>query len=372
MTAFFMAPSGYRTHCAGSGRSAYPPRCALPVRRLPLRSRGARPGATPATSAGHIPGAVVSRPRQRPVRHARGARARPPPAARRPRRSPPRPGAPASAPACSSSRTTTAHDRRRGAAVVAAAALRPRRRGGDRGRARRRGTGRSRPATRRRAGRDLRAARARRRHDDGRRDPRAARRSRGSRSSTRGRPARFAGEPSDDPVANLDPVAGHIPGAVNVPFAGDRVFGAELLRGRRDRRLLRLRRHGLRRRCSRCTPRDAPTRASTPARGASGAGAACRSRPGTADVGDRPPAGARRAADAAAAGAPVRGAVHRRRDARRGRRDDRRLNAAGKRVTIDVLGEEIDALGDAECDPRCLHRGARRHLARTGSTATSA
>ena len=41
--------------------------------------------------------------------------------------------------------------------------------------------------------------------------------------------ARFAGEPSDDPLANLDPAAGHIPGAVNVPFTGDRVFGPEVL-----------------------------------------------------------------------------------------------------------------------------------------------
>ncbi len=42
-------------------------------------------------------------------------------------------------------------------------------------------------------------------------------------------PARFAGQPSDDPLANLDPAAGHLPGAVNVPFTGDRVFGPEVL-----------------------------------------------------------------------------------------------------------------------------------------------
>ncbi len=42
-------------------------------------------------------------------------------------------------------------------------------------------------------------------------------------------PARFAGEASDDPLANLDPVGGHIPGAVNVPFAGDRRFDATVL-----------------------------------------------------------------------------------------------------------------------------------------------
>ncbi len=42
-------------------------------------------------------------------------------------------------------------------------------------------------------------------------------------------PERFAGDPSDDPGANLDPVRGHIPGAVNVPFAGDRSFDEALL-----------------------------------------------------------------------------------------------------------------------------------------------
>lgn len=42
-------------------------------------------------------------------------------------------------------------------------------------------------------------------------------------------PARYAGEPSADPMANLDPVAGHIPGAVNVPFAGDRGFDPAVL-----------------------------------------------------------------------------------------------------------------------------------------------
>jgi len=42
-------------------------------------------------------------------------------------------------------------------------------------------------------------------------------------------PARFAGEPSADPLANLDPAAGHIPGAVNVPFVGAREFGPEVL-----------------------------------------------------------------------------------------------------------------------------------------------
>jgi thiosulfate/3-mercaptopyruvate sulfurtransferase len=42
-------------------------------------------------------------------------------------------------------------------------------------------------------------------------------------------PERFAGEPSDDPMANLDPAAGHVPGAVNVPFTGDRVFGPDVL-----------------------------------------------------------------------------------------------------------------------------------------------
>jgi thiosulfate/3-mercaptopyruvate sulfurtransferase len=32
-------------------------------------------------------------------------------------------------------------------------------------------------------------------------------------------PARFRGDPADDPISALDPVAGHIPGAVNVPHA---------------------------------------------------------------------------------------------------------------------------------------------------------
>lgn len=41
--------------------------------------------------------------------------------------------------------------------------------------------------------------------------------------------ARFAGDPSADPMANLDPVAGHIPGAVNVPFMGERTFPPEVL-----------------------------------------------------------------------------------------------------------------------------------------------
>ncbi len=42
-------------------------------------------------------------------------------------------------------------------------------------------------------------------------------------------PARFAGEPSDHPLAGLDPVAGHIPGAVNVPFAGPLAFPPAVL-----------------------------------------------------------------------------------------------------------------------------------------------
>ncbi len=42
-------------------------------------------------------------------------------------------------------------------------------------------------------------------------------------------PARFTGEPSDEPMANLDPVAGHIPGAVNMPFAGDRAIDPAVL-----------------------------------------------------------------------------------------------------------------------------------------------
>jgi thiosulfate/3-mercaptopyruvate sulfurtransferase len=41
--------------------------------------------------------------------------------------------------------------------------------------------------------------------------------------------ARYAGDPSDEAIANLDPIGGHIPGAVNVPFAGDRRFDPAVL-----------------------------------------------------------------------------------------------------------------------------------------------
>ena len=160
-------------------------------------------------------------------------------------------------------------------------------------------------------------------------------------------PERFAGDPSDDPGANLDPVRGHIPGAVNVPFAGDRNFDEALLRGRRHRRLLRLGRDGLRRR----------------------AGAARRGPPGCAAVSrlvervepPRAPDGHRQGLMSAfdqllARGVPLMPRPLVRRFAApyiagetlaEAVETSRRLNAAGKRVTIDVLGEEIDALGEA-------------------------
>ena len=241
-----------------------PPLCfpvtrALPLRRLPLVAR--RPGSRAARlPRGAHPG------RRLPRRRAAISRRRPGPAGRHPL-----PSRRAFAAAAGRAGIDARHvrgrlrlARRRRAAVVAAAALRPRRL--RRARPRRLARAAARPAT----------STPSRPTFEPRPSAPATRST--ARSSPRRLgelvvvdarlPRRWRGEPNP-----VDRVPGRIPGAVNAPWNEPRAGAAR----RRARRLLRLGRHGVRRRCTASTS-PAARAASTPAPGRSGSSTrSCRS-----------------------------------------------------------------------------------------------